>query len=87
MAKGANKAKPTRLRPSRRVIVSDGFIVEHLRNFNPAWAITAQVSDGHGGMVAEARPAPMFYYGAAVVGAAIVLACGYFLKKKSERVA
>ena len=67
------------------MIVSDGFIVEHLRNFNPAWAITAQVSDGHGGMVSEARPAAWIFYGAAVIGAAIVVACGYFLKKKGEQ--
>ena len=69
------------------MVVSDGFIVEHLRNINPAWAIMAQVSDGHGGMVSEARPAAWIYYGAAVIGAAIVVGCGYFLKKKAERLA
>ncbi len=67
------------------MIISDGFVIDYLRGINPAWAVTAQVSDGHGGMVAQTKPAAWFFYGAAVVGASIVLACGYFLKKKAAR--
>ncbi len=69
------------------MIVSDGFIVEWLRGINPGWVVTAQASDGHGGTMMETKPIALFYYGAAVVGASIVVACGYFLKKKAARAA
>lgn len=65
------------------MIVSDGFVLNYLRDLNAAWVVSSQVSDGHGGMVAQTKPIALFGYGAAAIGAAIVVACGYFLKKKA----
>jgi YjbE family integral membrane protein len=64
------------------MIVSDGFVMNYLKSLNPANVITAMVSDGHGGMVQSVKPAALYHYGAAGVGAAIVVAMGLMMKRK-----
>lgn len=67
------------------MIVSDGYVVEALRGFNPAWTVLAQVSDGHGSMTAAMKPAALFHYGAAIIGALIVVLTGLVFKRRTER--
>lgn len=69
------------------MIIGDGFIMNWLKGMNPAWVVSAQVSDGHGGMVMTTKPAALFHYGAAAIGAAIVVLSGVFLKKRAEKAA
>jgi len=63
------------------MIVSDGWVMDQLRAIDPGWIVSAQVSDGHGGFAAEIKPINWLYYGAAVVGAAIVVAAGWFIAR------
>lgn len=64
------------------MIIKDVYIVDLLKGLNPASVVTKMVSDGHGGQVAETGPIALFHYGAAALGAAIVVAAGYLLKKR-----
>lgn len=62
------------------MLVSDPMIMGYLKGFNPAYILTEMTSDGHGGQVSVTRPVGSIYYGAAVVGGAIVVALGWFLR-------
>jgi len=64
------------------MIIGDSFIVEWLKNTNGAWVEMTKVSDGHGGMVAAQKPVHAIGYGAAALGAALVVAVGMVLKRK-----
>ncbi|MCZ8376117.1 MAG: TerC family protein [Beijerinckiaceae bacterium] len=64
------------------MIVSDGFIMEWLRSINAGFITTGSASDGHGGTVTITKPVAAIFYGAAAVGAAVVVAIGYFMKKR-----
>ncbi|MCZ8182500.1 MAG: TerC family protein [Beijerinckiaceae bacterium] len=64
------------------MIVSDGFVMEWLRSINASFITTGTASDGHGGTVTITKPMTAIFYGAAAVGAAIVVAIGYFMKKR-----
>lgn len=69
------------------MIVSDGFVMEWVRSINASFITTGTASDGHGGTVAITKPISAIYYGAAAVGAAVVLAIGYFMKKREAHAA
>jgi YjbE family integral membrane protein len=64
------------------MIVSDGWVVGLLHGIDPAWVVAAKVSDGHGGMVAATKPIVWLYYGAAAIGAALVVVLGLAMKKR-----
>ncbi|MCA0404950.1 MAG: TerC family protein [Proteobacteria bacterium] len=64
------------------MLVSDPMIMTYLAKLDPAYIITAMTSDGHGGQVATTRPNGMIFYGAATVGAAIVVGLGFLLKNR-----
>lgn len=65
------------------MIISDSFTMDFLKGINPGWIVNGMVSDGHGGMVAATNPVGWLKYGAAAAGAAIVVAIGYLMKKRS----
>ncbi|MCA0399182.1 MAG: TerC family protein [Proteobacteria bacterium] len=69
------------------MIVKDVYIVDFLKNLNPAYITMAQISDGHGGKVLEATPVGWIHYGAAAIGAAIVVLGGLAAKRKGAKVA
>lgn len=64
------------------MIVTDPVAINWFKDFNPAWLYSAQVSDGHGGMTTVTKPIAMIYYGAAAVGAAIVIALALLMRRK-----
>lgn len=66
------------------MIISDSFSMDFLKGINPGWIVSGMVSDGHGGMVAATNPVGWLKYMAAAVGAAIVVAIGYMMKKRGE---
>jgi YjbE family integral membrane protein len=69
------------------MIVSDGWIMNFIARYDPSWIVATQTSDGHGGMVPALKPVTWIYYGAAAIGAAIVVGIGMALNRnKAERV-
>jgi YjbE family integral membrane protein len=64
------------------MIVTDPVVMGWLTGQNPAWITSAMVSDGHGGQVAQTKPIGAIFYGAAAVGAAIVILLALFMKKR-----
>jgi YjbE family integral membrane protein len=64
------------------MLISDSFVMNWLKGLNPAYLTTAMTSDGHGGMVQTVKPIAMLYYGAAALGAAVVVAVGYLMKSR-----
>lgn len=66
------------------MVVTDGFVMEWLRGLNASFVTTGTGSDGHGGTVSITKPIAAIYYGSAAVGAALVIATGYLMKKKSS---
>lgn len=64
------------------MIVSDGFVMEWLRSINATFITSGTASDGHGGTVTITKPITAIFYGAAAVGAAIVVAIGFIMKKR-----
>jgi YjbE family integral membrane protein len=64
------------------MIVSDGFVMEWMRSINASFITSGTASDGHGGTVTITKPITGIFYGAAAVGAAIVVAIGYVMKKR-----
>ncbi|MCZ8186865.1 MAG: TerC family protein [Beijerinckiaceae bacterium] len=64
------------------MIVSDGFVMEWMRSINASFITSGTASDGHGGTVTITKPITAIFYGAAAVGAAIVVAIGYVMKKR-----
>lgn len=67
------------------MFVSDPVMLTLLTKIDPAYVITQTVSDGHGHFVPEARPMGMIYYGAAAVGAGIVLALSFGIQRRRRR--
>jgi YjbE family integral membrane protein len=66
------------------MIVSDGFIMEALKSANPAWIVSAATSDGHGGTTMITKPIGWIFYGAAAVGAGVVLAIAKVMERKKH---
>ncbi len=64
------------------MIVSDGFVMEWLRSINATFITSGTASDGHGGTVTITKPITAIFYGAAAVGAGIVVAIGFIMKKR-----
>jgi YjbE family integral membrane protein len=64
------------------MIVADPFVLSGLQSLNPAYVVTEMVSDGHGGSVSATKPMGLIYYGAAVIGAGLVIALGFFFKAR-----
>ncbi len=69
------------------MIVTDGFVMEQFRALNADFLTTSSASDGHGGSVSITKPISAIYYGAAVVGAAFVVAVASFFKKRDAHAA
>lgn len=67
------------------MIVTDPVVIKWFQGFNPAWLFTDMVSDGHGGSRPELKPVAWIFYGAAVIGAGIVLALAAFMKSRQAR--
>lgn len=66
------------------MIISDGWVIDQLGKIDPNWTATAQVSDGHGGFAAAVKPVGWLLYGAAAVGAGIVVAVGWFMARGTQ---
>lgn len=64
------------------MIVSDGFVMDWLRSINATFITSGTASDGHGGTVTITKPITAIFYGAAAVGAGIVVAIGFIMKKR-----
>jgi YjbE family integral membrane protein len=64
------------------MIVSDPVVMDWLKSQNASWITSSQASDGHGGMTTITKPIGAIYYGAAAVGAAVVIALGLIMKNK-----
>lgn len=67
------------------MIVSDPFVMNWLKGFNPGWIISSAVSDGHGGTTMITKPLGWIFYGAATIGAAIVLAIAGVMKAREPK--
>ena len=64
------------------MIVSDALIMNQLQAFDPSLIKTTMESDGHGGTTAITKPIAALYYGAAAIGAALVIAIGWAMKQR-----
>jgi YjbE family integral membrane protein len=64
------------------MIIADPAVMTWLQSLNPAYIVNEMVSDGHGGSVAATKPASFLYYGAACVGAAVVILLGLIFKAR-----
>ncbi|CAN1499768.1 TerC Membrane protein TerC, possibly involved in tellurium resistance [Rhabdaerophilaceae bacterium] len=64
------------------MIVTDPVVLGWLKGINPDYLISSQASDGHGGFTTIVKPLSWIFYGAAAVGAGIVIAIGFILRKK-----
>lgn len=64
------------------MIVTDPVVMNWLSGQNPGWIITSMASDGHGGQVAQSKPIGAIFYGAAAIGAAVVIALGIVMKRR-----
>ena len=67
------------------MVITDPVVIGWLKSFEPSWLISAIKSDGHGGSVTELKPLAWLYYGAAALGAIIVIAVAKALKGRAEK--
>ncbi len=63
------------------MIVSDAAVLQWAKTAIPSWVVDVPVAVNPVGL----GPANLPHYGAAALGAAIVLAAGYYLKFNKER--
>jgi YjbE family integral membrane protein len=66
------------------MIVDDQVVLSQLKAWNPAWAVMKAQSDGHGGSVMAEVPVGFIHYGAALVGAIVVVAIGFLIRQRRE---
>jgi YjbE family integral membrane protein len=64
------------------MIISDSFVMDLLKNMNASWIGTQMTSDGHGGMTTIVKPVSWIFYGAAAIGAAMVVAIAKALSSR-----
>jgi YjbE family integral membrane protein len=68
------------------MIVGDPVVIDALRSFNPGLIVTHAKSDGHGGTAMITEPVGYLHYGAAAVGAALVLLGALVFRRRKEAV-
>lgn len=64
------------------MIVSDAFVMGWMSGIDASYIKTVMESDGHGGTTAITKPITAIYYGAAAVGAALVILIAYVAKSR-----
>jgi YjbE family integral membrane protein len=64
------------------MIVSDPIVMNWLKGMDPGYIISEVASDGHGGTTMITKPAGWIYYGAAAIGAAIVVLIARVIKSR-----
>jgi YjbE family integral membrane protein len=64
------------------MIVGDVAVTNWFRSIDPTWLKTVTRSDGHGGQIAMTEPVGWIHYGAAAVGALIVIGIGFLMKQR-----
>jgi YjbE family integral membrane protein len=66
------------------MIVSDSFVMGWISGFDASYIKTVMESDGHGGTTAITKPIASIFYGAAAVGAAVVILIAYITKNRKD---
>lgn len=69
------------------MIVSDAFVMTWLQGLSPGSITSVTTSDGHGGTSVITKPVTGIYYGAAALGALIVVLLGMGARKRAEKAA
>jgi YjbE family integral membrane protein len=64
------------------MIVTDPVVMNWLKGLNPGYIVSAAASDGHGGTTMITKPVTWIFYGAATVGAAIVVLVAKVIKSR-----